>query len=85
MSPSMGGTNDVLIEDNYFVWEFNARMKLAKNGLLEHIDATKAPSENDASAAVWKVNDMKAFANVCTMIIPSLQSVVWNAATTAEA
>ena len=52
MSPSMGGTNDVLIEDNYFVWEFNAGMKLAKKGLLEHIYATKAPSEVDAGAAI---------------------------------
>ena len=60
-------------------------MKLTKKGLLEHIDATKAPSEDDASAAVWKVNDMKAFANVCTMINLSLQSMVRNAATTAEA
>uniref|UniRef100_A0AAV1VEP3 CCHC-type domain-containing protein n=1 Tax=Peronospora matthiolae TaxID=2874970 RepID=A0AAV1VEP3_9STRA len=51
-------------------------MKLAKKGLLEHIDATKAPRGDDANAAFCKVNDMKAFANVCTMVSPSLQSMV---------
>ena len=43
VSPNTVGANEVLNEDNYFVWEFNARMKLAKKGLMEHIDATKAP------------------------------------------
>lgn len=85
MSPNTAEANDVLNEDNYFAWEFNARMKLAKKGLMEHIDATKAPREDDAYASTWKVNDMKAFAIVCTMIIPSLQSMVRNAGTTAEA
>ena len=86
MSPTTAKANDILKEDNYFAWEFNARIKLAKKGLLEHIDATKAPSEgDDAYASEWKVNDMKAFAIVCTMITPSLQSMVRNAGTTAEA
>ena len=79
MSPNTAEAHDVLTEDNYFVWEFNARMKLAKKGLLEHIDATKTPSEGDANASIWKVNDMKAFAIICTMINPSLQSMVRNA------
>ena len=51
------GANDVLNEDNYFVWEFNARMKLAKKGLLEHIDATKAPRGDDVGVSLWKVNE----------------------------
>jgi hypothetical protein len=85
MSPSTTEASDVLREDNYFVWEFNARMKLANKGLLEHIDATKAPSEGDASASAWEVNDMKAFAIVCMMISPCLQSMVQTAKSTAEA
>ena len=60
-------------------------MNLDKKGLVEHTDATKARSEDDTSAAIWKVNNMKTFANLCTMINPSLQSMVRNAATTAEA
>ena len=60
-------------------------MNLDKKGLLEHTDATKARSEDDTSAAIWKVNNMKTFANLCTMINPSLQSIIRNAATTAEA
>lgn len=50
MSPNPAEENDAFNEDNYFVWEFNARMKLAKKGLLEHIDATKTPSGEDPSA-----------------------------------
>ena len=59
-------------------------MKTAKKRLPKHIDATKAPSEGDVNASACKVKDMKAFANVCTMINPSLQSMVRNAGTTAE-
>ena len=60
-------------------------MKIAKKGLLEHIDATKARVKKTLTRQHEKVNDMKAFANVCTMISPSLQSMVRNAGTTAEA
>ncbi|CAI5707225.1 unnamed protein product [Peronospora effusa] len=45
----------------------------------------KVPEEGDASASTWKVNDMKAFAIVSTMISTNLQSVVRTAKTTAEA
>ena len=72
MSPTTAGVNDVLNEDNYFAWEFNARMKLAKKGLMVHIDATKAPSEGGVNSSIWKVNDIKAFAIICTMINSSL-------------
>ena len=37
--------NTILNEDNYFVWEFNTRMKLAKNGLLEHLFTTESPGK----------------------------------------
>uniref|UniRef100_A0AAV1U517 Polyprotein n=1 Tax=Peronospora matthiolae TaxID=2874970 RepID=A0AAV1U517_9STRA len=85
MSPTTPDAGDILREDNYFVWEFNARMRLAKKGLLEHLDAMKAPEEGDASASTWKVNDMKAFAIVSTMISTNLQSMVRTAETTAKA
>jgi hypothetical protein len=37
MSPSTFGPNDVLKDDNYFLWEFNARMTLARKDLLDHV------------------------------------------------
>ncbi|KAE9301673.1 hypothetical protein PF008_g22687 [Phytophthora fragariae] len=36
MSPGYADTVK-LVEDNYFHWEFNMRMKLSRNGLLAHI------------------------------------------------
>ncbi|KAE8892246.1 hypothetical protein PF005_g25627 [Phytophthora fragariae] len=35
MSPSYADTVK-LVEDNYFHWEFNMRMKLSRKGLLAH-------------------------------------------------
>nr|CCA28032.1 putative polyprotein [Albugo laibachii Nc14] len=66
---------DMLREDNYSSWEFSARMQLMRKGLLDHIDMVKTPGEDDSNAADWKVNDMKAFAIVSTMIRPNLQSM----------
>ena len=85
MSPTTPDAGDILREDNYFVWEFNAKMRLAKKGLLEHLDAMEAQEEGDASASTWKVNDMKAFAIVSTMISTNLQPMVRTAKTKAEA
>ena len=76
--------NTILNEDNYFVWEFNTRMKLAKKDLMEHLFTTESPGKGDVNSAAWKVNYMKAFANVCTMISPSLQSMVRSAQSSAE-
>uniref|UniRef100_M4C211 Uncharacterized protein n=1 Tax=Hyaloperonospora arabidopsidis (strain Emoy2) TaxID=559515 RepID=M4C211_HYAAE len=45
----------------------------------------KAPEEGDASAFTWKVNDVKDFAIVSTMISTNLQSMVRTEKTTAEA
>jgi len=36
MSPSYADI-DKLVEDNYFHWEYNMRMKLSRKGLLAHI------------------------------------------------
>jgi len=36
MSPSYADINK-LVEDNYFHWEYNMRMKLSRKGLLAHI------------------------------------------------
>nr|CCA15710.1 AlNc14C14G1627 [Albugo laibachii Nc14] len=76
---------DILSEDNYFSREFSARMQLMRKGLLGHIDPGKTPSEDDSNAANGKVNDMKAFAIISTMISPNLQSMVRSACSTAQA
>uniref|UniRef100_A0AAV1UMZ6 Polyprotein n=1 Tax=Peronospora matthiolae TaxID=2874970 RepID=A0AAV1UMZ6_9STRA len=60
-------------------------MMLAKKGLLKHLDAMKALEEGDSSASTWKVNDMKAFAIVATVISTNLKPMVRTAETTAEA
>ena len=43
MSLNVFDANDILCEGNYFVWEFNARMRLAWKGLPEHLDVMKSP------------------------------------------
>ena len=59
--------------------------RAGKEGLLEHLDAMKAPDEGESSASTWKFNDMKAFAIVTMMISTNLQPVVRLAKSTAEA
>ena len=83
--PNYAGRGRHFREDNYFVWEFNARMRLAKKVLLEYLDAMKAPKEGDSTVSTWKVKGMKAFAILSTMISTNLQSMVPTAKTTVEA
>ena len=85
MSPTTPDAGDILRENDYFVWEFNARMRLAKKVLLEYLDALKAPEEGDSTVSTWKANGMKAFSIVSTMISTNLQSMVCTAKTTVEA
>ena len=85
MSPTTPDAGDILRENDYFVWEFNARMRLAKKVLLEYLDALKAPEEGDSTVSTWKANGMKAFSIASTMISTNLQSMVCTAKTTVEA
>ena len=50
-------TEVLLGSGNYYHWEYNMRMTLARKGLLGHTMAVK--DENDISDA-WLVNDAKA-------------------------
>ena len=50
-------TEVLLGSGNYYHWEFNMRMTLARKGLLGHITVLK--DENDITKA-WLVNDAKA-------------------------
>ena len=72
----MNDPTAILNEDNYFVWEFNTRLKLIKKGLLDHIDATKVPIAENQVHESWRVNDLKAFAIISMSIGISFQSFI---------
>ena len=85
MSPNnaMEINNDVLRGNNYFYWEFNARMKLARKNLLQYIDGPINVKVEDATAvAEWKANDLRAFAILSTMLITQYQTMVRNSTST---
>nr|CCA26538.1 putative polyprotein [Albugo laibachii Nc14] len=69
MSPnSRNAVDELLGDNNYFTWEFNARMKQMKKGLLNHIDESESISEDRTALAIWKVNDLKALASLQAMV-----------------
>ena len=58
MSPSSSSMADeMLIQHNYFTWEFNTRMKLMKKGLLDRIEGVKTP--DDEIVELWKSRTSK--------------------------
>ncbi|CAI5734061.1 unnamed protein product [Peronospora farinosa] len=75
MSPNTLAPNDILTDDNYFMWEFNARMTLARKDLLDHVLIKPEPAvlrENPG----WKVADMKALAVLVKLLSPTYQCMV---------
>ena len=51
MSPrSMKTSNDLLRGDNYSYWEFNARMRLDRKNLLDHIRGPEFAKEEGVIA-----------------------------------
>ncbi|ETN20922.1 hypothetical protein PPTG_01281 [Phytophthora nicotianae INRA-310] len=64
MSPSYANTIDKFVEDNYFHWEFNMRMKLARKGLLAQIIKPKFDQVSDRSTVEWKTNDLKVLGDI---------------------
>ena len=50
-------TEVLLGSGNYYHWEYNMRMTLARKGLLGHVKAFK--DESDVTEA-WLINDAKA-------------------------
>ncbi|KAJ0391126.1 hypothetical protein P43SY_011278 [Pythium insidiosum] len=83
MSPTASNPNEVLRDDNYFLWEFNARMALARNELLDHI----AIKPEDAAHATpqWKVADVKALAVLSKLLSPTYQCMIREANSAWEA
>ncbi|KAF1313844.1 Integrase catalytic core protein, partial [Globisporangium splendens] len=85
MSPKAVGTSmkapsDLLGSDNWFHWEFNMRMTLAKKGLLEHIVVEKTGGDEE-----WKVKDMKAFAIIAQGVQLEHQTKIRRANTAKQA
>ena len=73
---------DLLGSENYFHWEFNMRMTLARKGLLDHIMIVKHEHEWTED---WRVKDMKAFAIIAQGIEVEHQSKIRQAVTAKQA
>ena len=84
MSPSAIGPNDILTDENYFSWEFNARMALARKELLDHV-SLKPEQAMVRETAEWKAADVKALAILTRLLSPTYQSLIREAKSAAEA
>ncbi|ETP43643.1 hypothetical protein F442_09658 [Phytophthora nicotianae P10297] len=85
MSPSYANTIDKFVEDNYFHWEFNMRMKLARKGLLAQIIKPKFDQVSDRSTVEWKTNDLKVLGAIAGDVSLTYQVYIRGALTAAEA
>ncbi|KAE8974734.1 hypothetical protein PR002_g25817 [Phytophthora rubi] len=83
MSPSYTDTVK-LVEDNYFHWEFNMRMKLPRKGLLAHIIKPEFDALSDRSTVQWKTKDLKAFAVIAGDVSLTYQAYIRGATTAAD-
>ncbi|KAJ0392282.1 hypothetical protein P43SY_006190 [Pythium insidiosum] len=84
MSPNALNPNDILKDDNYFLWEFNARMALARKDLLHHIEL-KPEDAMHRNSSEWKSADMKALAVLSKLLSPTYQSMIREATSALEA
>ncbi|POM77522.1 Hypothetical protein PHPALM_5085, partial [Phytophthora palmivora] len=84
MSPSYKDTVK-LVEDNYFYWEFNMRMKLARKGLFPQIVKPEYDQLSDRSTAEWKTNDLKALSVIAGDVSLTYQVYIRGALTATDA
>ncbi|GMF45505.1 unnamed protein product [Phytophthora fragariaefolia] len=61
---------------NYFHWEYNMRMTLARKGLLAHVQEVKVESE---ITEAWLVNDAKALGIIAQGVEPQHQTKIRSA------
>ena len=78
MSPNALVPNDILTDDNYFMWEFNAR-----KDLLDHV-MVKPESAVLREIPEWKVADMKALAVLVKLLSPTYKCMVRECGTALE-
>ncbi|KAE9309448.1 hypothetical protein PR003_g20514 [Phytophthora rubi] len=83
MSPSYADTGK-LVEDNYFHWEFNMRMKLSRKGLLPHIIKPEFDALSDRSTVQWKTDDLKALGVIAGDVSLTYQIYICEATTAAD-
>ncbi|KAE9204753.1 hypothetical protein PF005_g13676 [Phytophthora fragariae] len=83
MSPSYAGTVK-LVEDNYFHWEFNMRMKLSRKGLLAHIIKPKIDALSDRSTVQWMTDDLKTLGVIAGDVSLTYQVYIRGATTAAD-
>ncbi|KAE9194747.1 hypothetical protein PF005_g17563 [Phytophthora fragariae] len=83
MSPSYADTVK-LVEDNYFHWEFNMRMKLSRKGLLAHIIKPEFDALSDRSTVQWKTDDLKALGVIAGDVSLTYQVYIRGATTAAD-
>ncbi|POM68876.1 Polyprotein [Phytophthora palmivora] len=76
MSSNASNPNEIPTDTNYFMWEFNARMALARKGLQDHIAAMKPEDAVRRNTDKWKSADMKALVVVAKMLSPTYQLMV---------
>jgi hypothetical protein len=76
MRPTTPGPNDILRDDNFFFWEWDTRMELARKGLVEHVQLKDDDMSVDRSSAVWMSDDLKAFAIVSRRLSPHYQTMI---------
>ncbi|POM66680.1 Hypothetical protein PHPALM_17422, partial [Phytophthora palmivora] len=84
MSPSYADTVK-LVEGNYFHWEFNMRMELARKGLLPQIVKPEYDQLSDRFTAEWKTNDLKALGVIAGDVSLTYQVYIRGALTAADA
>ncbi|POM61418.1 hypothetical protein PHPALM_29570, partial [Phytophthora palmivora] len=84
MNPSYADTVK-LVEDNYFHWLFNMRMKLARKGFLPQIVKPEYDQLSDRSTAEWKTNDLKALGVIAGDVSLTYQVYIRGALTAADA
>ncbi|KAF1336396.1 Integrase catalytic core protein, partial [Globisporangium splendens] len=82
MSPNSRRSEDLLGNANYFHWEFNMRMTLARKGLADHLVVVKTEAEETEA---WRVSDMKALGIIAQGLEVVHQSKIRAARTAKEA
>ncbi|GMF27787.1 unnamed protein product [Phytophthora fragariaefolia] len=82
MSPNASNPNEIQNDTNYFLWEFNARMALARKGLQGTAMKTQDAAHRETKE--WKATDMKALAIVAKVLSPTYQSMIRESTTAFE-
>ncbi|KAJ0388801.1 hypothetical protein P43SY_010495 [Pythium insidiosum] len=87
MSPTAlsSSNNDILNDHNYFLWEFSARMALARKGLAGHVEITPEKAVALSANEMWKTADSKAMGVIAKMLSSPYQAMIRNAKLAVEA